>query len=95
MYCTTECSGIIQVTKCIDDVQERQKISEGSYVKGSYFKVYANPSVFNGQPILNSLLESEGLEGMGHQLGGYQLGRNICLEGGAEEAFERPSHFSP
>ena len=52
-------------------MQERQKISEGSYVKGSYFKVYANPSVFNGQPILNSLLESEGLEGMGHQLGGY------------------------
>jgi hypothetical protein len=28
-YCRTECSGIIQVTKCIEDEHKRQKIFEG------------------------------------------------------------------
>lgn len=46
-------------------------------------------SQLKGQPILNALLEIEGLEGMGYQLqpGGYQnqLPRKICGEGGSRE----------
>jgi len=47
-YTMTDCSGIIQV-KWIDEKLEVQKI-----LKGSYFKVYANPSIYNGQPRLNA-----------------------------------------
>ena len=59
----TECSGIIQVTKCIEDEYKRQKISEGSYIR-----VHRKLSILNRQPKLNALLEIEGLEGMGYQL---------------------------
>jgi len=48
-YTIVDCGGMISVRKVVDEGQELQKISEGSYGR-----VYGKPSVFNGQPLLNA-----------------------------------------
>jgi len=48
-YTVMDCSGILQVTKWIDEGKLYQEIPEGSYVM-----VFGKPSIFNGKPQLTA-----------------------------------------